>query len=43
MLFDLSTEFGERNDLSKEMPDKLKEMLQAWDHYEQQNEIIYFK
>jgi arylsulfatase A-like enzyme len=43
MLFDLDKDFGERNDLSNDMPDKLAEMLAAWTHYEQENEIIYFK
>lgn len=42
MLFDLAADFGERNDLSGEMPDKLAEMIEAWQYYEQENRIIYF-
>jgi arylsulfatase len=42
MLFDLAADFGERDDLSGELPDKLAEMLDAWTHYEKENEIIYF-
>jgi len=42
MLFDLARDFGERNDLSGEMPEKFGEMLDAWLIYELQNEIVYF-
>jgi arylsulfatase A-like enzyme len=43
MLFDLEDDFGERNDLSREMPEQLATMRTAWAHYEEQNEVIYFK
>ncbi|OQV05801.1 hypothetical protein CLAIMM_10471 [Cladophialophora immunda] len=32
-LFDLSADPGETNDLAETLPEKLKEMLQAWDQY----------
>jgi len=43
MLFDLATDFGERNDLRDREPERYSEMLDAWSSYERQNEIIYFE
>jgi arylsulfatase len=42
MLFDVATDFGERNDLRGEMPDEFARMLDAWAYYEHENDIIYF-
>ena len=39
-LFDVVKDPGEANDLSKEMPDKLKELIAAWDQYAEEVGVI---
>ena len=39
-LHDLSKDPGEARDLSKEMPDKLKSLIAAWDRYAEEVGVI---
>jgi arylsulfatase len=39
-LFNLATDAGERKDLAKERPDKLKALLALWDDYARANNVI---
>lgn len=39
-LFNLSTDLGERNNLAKSQPKKLKSMMALWDDYARKNQII---
>jgi arylsulfatase len=39
-LFDLAVDSGERKDLSKEQPDKLKAMVALWDDYARTNNVV---
>ena len=41
MLFNLTNDISEQNDLSIERPDKLTEMISLWERYEEDNGIIY--
>jgi len=39
-LFHLKEDPSEKNDLAEKYPDKLKEMIKAWEQYEQENNVI---
>jgi arylsulfatase A-like enzyme len=41
LLFNLTNDISEQNDLSIERPDKLTEMIALWDRYEEDNGVIY--
>lgn len=40
-LFDLSTDLGERHDLSQQQPEKLAEMLALWEQYARDNNVVF--
>ena len=39
-LFDLKQDPAELNDLSKQYPDKLKEMVALWEQYKKENKVL---
>jgi arylsulfatase len=39
-LYDLKTDPGETNDLSREYPDRVQEMVALWDQYEEDNTVL---
>jgi len=39
-LFHLKEDPSEKNDLAEKYPDKLKEMIRAWEEYQQENNVI---
>ncbi|MEM7282366.1 MAG: arylsulfatase [Pseudomonadota bacterium] len=39
-LYDLDTDLGEANDLAAEQPEKLTEMVELWDRYAEENNVI---
>lgn len=41
MLFNIAGDFGERNDLAEQNPEKLAEMIELWSKYAEQNDVIY--
>jgi len=39
-LFNLKQDLAELNDLSKQHPDKLKEMVALWEQYKKENKVL---
>jgi arylsulfatase A-like enzyme len=40
-LFNVADDFGERHDLAEQEPEKLAEMIELWDRYAEENNVIY--
>jgi arylsulfatase len=39
-LYDLKTDPGETNDLSREYPEKVQEMVALWEQYKEDNTVL---